>query len=398
MKKIIVPVLAFTLLLSGCWDIVESEKLGLITLIGVDIANDNQIKLVVQELSRQTQSVSGQQGGIPVKTPVKMHEAVAPTISEAIEKINSTNYHRTYTAHASAIILSEELASTKGVKPIIDYFERTPEIRRNTWLLISTKGQFERIFSSSINVEAANDIGKVIKGIIENKTRVSFIAANTLGDFLNLIWETGSEPYTSGISLIEANTSQVNLTAGSGSSGGKDFDISIENTAIFKKYKLAGWLNNEESKGLLWALGEVKGGSVPIYYDEKEVLMNIVRMNSDIKPLKSDGKIQMNIHVEVLANIEENQAKLVYADKQVVDRIQELLSEEIKKQILAALNKSRQLDTDVFGFGNYIFGSYPKEWKNIEKNEYDYYRSLTVNIDVKSTLNQLGLVKENQSY
>jgi spore germination protein KC len=310
--------------------------------------------------------------------------------------INSTNFHRTYTAHANAIILSEELLISKGIKDFIDYFERTPEIRRNTWLLVSGKGQFERIFNSSINVEAGNDIGKVIKGIIENKSRVAFITANTLGDFLNLYWETGSQPYTSGISVIETGVDSGTQTAGSNMQ--KDYDICIENTVVFKKDYIAGWLNNEESRGLLWVLGGIKGGSVPIRYDEKEVLVQIAKENSDIKPLMKDGKIQINVTVKVLANIEESQAKLVYANKQVDEKIEGLLSEEIKKQINAALYKSKQLDVDVFGFGNYIFGSYPKEWKLIEKNAENYYRNLSVNINVDSILNQVGLVKENQRY
>ena len=396
MKKIIIPILAFTLLLTGCWDIVESEKLGLVTIIGVDISEDGNIKFEVQELSEQKQS-SSSQGGVPVKAPVKIHKAVAPTISEAIEKINSSNFHRTYTAHANAIILSEELVSSQGIKNIIDYFERTPEIRRNTWLLVSMKGQFERIFSNSNNVEAGNDIGKVIKGIIENKTRVSFLTANTLGDFLNLYWETGSQPYTSGISLIESGADQGSQAA-SGSNTGKNYDISIDNTAVFKKDMLAGWLNNEESVGLLLVLGDIRGGAVTIQYDEKEVLLKMVKVNSNIKPSIKAGKIQISVQVKVLVNVEESHTKLVFANKQVVSKVEELLSEEIKKKILSALDKSRQLDTDVFGFGNYIFGSYPKEWKNIEKSGDDYYKSLKINIDVDSTLNQVGLVKLNQRF
>ena len=76
MKKIIIPVIALSLsiLFTGCWDIMESEKLGLVTVIGIDIANDDQIKLVVQEISEQKQATPGQQGGASVKAPVKLHE------------------------------------------------------------------------------------------------------------------------------------------------------------------------------------------------------------------------------------------------------------------------------------------------------------------------------------
>lgn len=396
MKKIIIPVIALSILLSGCWDLVESEKLGLVTLIGIDSSKNDQIKVVVHELPEQKQASGGQQGGAATKMPVTIHEAVAPTISEAVEKMNATNFHRTYLAHANALILSEELVSSKGIGTFIDYFERTPQIRRNTWLLISMEGQFDRIFSNSTNLEEGNDTGKIIKGIIANRIRNSFLSVNSLGDFLNLLWETGSEPYTSGISLIEIKTGKSIQAASSSET--TNYDLSIGNTAVFKKDKLAGWMDNTESMGILWAKGGMKGGFIPIRVDGKELSLQIIRTDSDIKPVISNGKMQMNIRVHVLSNIGESQVNLDYTDEQIIKKIENLQAEEVKKQILAALDKSRHLKSDIFGFGNYIFGKFPKYWQQIEASGYDYYKNITVNIDVSSKIDQVRLIRKTYKY
>jgi spore germination protein KC len=275
----------------------------------------------------------------------------------------------------------------------MDYFERTPEIRRNMWLLVSRKGEFENIFTSDANLEAGNDSGKVIRGILRNKSRTSFISTNTLGDFLNLFWETGSEPYTSGIGT--AGPSGAKQAAGAGSDKASQKELVIENTAVFTKDRLAGWMDNRESMGLLWITGGIKGGNLSITYEGKEIVMQIIRMHSDIKPVKIKGKIQMNIRIMLVTSIVESQAKLILKNIEVTRKLEDLQAEKIKGQISAALNKSKQLNADAFSFGNYIFGKYPKDWRTMESQKGGYLRDLATNIEVDSIVNHVGLIKNN---
>jgi spore germination protein KC len=213
MKKTIVSIIiALSMLLTGCWDLVEPEKLGLVTLMGID-SSDGQIKVLIHEMSQQKQSSGTQMESTGGSAPIKLHEATAPTISEAIQKISASDFRRTYFSHISAIILSEELVSSIGITPIVNYFERNPEIRSAAWLLIAKEGQFDRVFSISTSVEPGASTGMIIEGIIKNRPAL-FFSVNTMIDFLNLFWEKGSEPYTSGISLIEIPAANAKQEAG----------------------------------------------------------------------------------------------------------------------------------------------------------------------------------------
>lgn len=120
----------------------------------------------------------------------------------------------------------------------------------------------------------------------------------------------------------------------------------------------------------------------------------IESIDSDLKPVINDGKMQMNIKVKVVSNISESQVNADYENKELIERIQDLQAEDIKKHINSALEKSKQLDSDVFGFGNYFYGKYPKYWKQVQENGYDYYRNVAVNIDVNSIVNQIGIVRK----
>ncbi len=394
MKKVIVCAIILSMLLTGCWDIIEPEKLGLVTLIGLD-SSDGRIRMVIHEMTQQKQSSDSQQGSTGSSSLIKLHESTAPTISEAIQKITLSDFRRTYFAHASAVIVSEELASSIGMDPIIDYFERNPDIRSTMWLLIAKKGQFNRIFNISTSIEPGADTGKIITGIIRNRPAISY-TANTINDFLTLFWEKGSEPYTSGISLTEIPAGKAKQSEDKKTDELNKYDLVIENTAVFKKDKLAGWMDNEESTGLLWATDNIKGGDLTVKYDDKDIVLRIVKSGSSIKPLIVDGKMAIDIHVNVTSAIAESQVNIDYEQNETINKLQKLQAEEIKRQILAALNKSRVLNSDVLGFGNYFFGKYPKYWKMVEAGWYDHYRDIDVNIDVDSKVNHIGLSRKTR--
>lgn len=394
MKKIIVYAVILSILLTGCWDVIDPEKLGLVTLMGID-SSDGQIKVVIHEMTQQKISSDSGMGTDGGGSQIKLHESTAPTISEAIDKISASNFRRTYFGHLSAVIVSEELASTVGLDTIIDYFERNPEIRHTMWILIAKKGQFNRIFNISTNIEPGVDTGKIITGLIRNRPTL-FSITNTLNDFLTLFWETGSEPYTSGIHLIEIPADKENQDGGTKTGEMNKYDLLIESTAVFKKDKLIGWLDNEESMGLQWAEGRAKEGELIVKFNNRDVALMVVRSSSSIKPSITDGKMMIDIHVNVMSDVTESQINVDYELEETVNRLQELQAEEIKKQILAAFNKSKSLKSDVFGFGNYFFGKYPDYWKTAGANWYDHYGDIVVNIDVDSKVNHIGLNRKTR--
>jgi spore germination protein KC len=64
--------------------------------------------------------------------------------------------------------------------------------------------------------------------------------------------------------------------------------------------------------------------------------------------------------------------------------LQEEESKIIKDQILSALNKAKDLDADVFGFGDAIHKHYTNRWKSIKKNWDEVFKHIHVEINVDS--------------
>lgn len=372
-------ILSFSLTLSGCWDSTETEKLGVVTALGISIDKNKDFEIIVQEESGSRNS--SQAGNL---TPFNTYCESAPTISEALQKIASSQSHKVYLAHTKVIILSEELVSTKGSLPVIDFCERNPQVRFITKILISKKGQFEKIFSTDMGVNA--DTGTILDETIKNEKYSSTINANNLEDFLELMNTSGSDTFTSGVNISVKHSlpNPSNMTE-------SNKVLKVMDTAVFKGDKMAGWLTGEESRGLYWVNEGVKGGMMTIKFDDGNVSLRILKVDSSINPVIKNGKAEININIKTASNVFESQPDVDYMKPDIIKKVKILQEKKIKDEISEALNKSKAYDSDSLGLGNHINMKYPLYWKNIEKDWYSsYYPNLKVNIYISSQIQNIG--------
>ena len=104
-----------------------------------------------------------------------------------------------------------------------------------------------------------------IASIIREQRQSSYFPATQLGDFLESLETEGSEAFATGIQ-VEPNESEVRDKIARGSSDEDKRTKAIGavekvgGTAVFSGNKMAGWLDERESRGLLWVRGKVKVG------------------------------------------------------------------------------------------------------------------------------------------
>lgn len=324
-----------------------------------------------------------------------MHSSIGTTISDAVSKLSQEVPQRVSFTHVTTVLLSEELISSIGFRPVVDFFERNQEMRRNIWVCITKKGKFHEVISVYTPcgfVTAAEMIGS----IIDFRKNNLFSTTSRMGDFVEILGHQGQETYTQGITtktpVFHTTEPKYRLTRTDGIESPGTQDIIIADTAVFRDDKMVGWMNESESRGLLWVKGEIKGGILTTSFEDKKISMRIVRVKSKVKPIIEDEKMSINITVDVKTSIAESQADLDFTKTEVIEKIEDLQNEEVKREILMALEKSIELSTDVFWFGNYFYRKYPKHWKSVKDNWYDYYPGIDVNIKVTSTIQCIGLI------
>jgi spore germination protein KC len=372
--------------MTGCWDSVETEDLGVIRVVGLGMSKNNDIRVIIQEIPHEKQTGGNQGTGTADggKSSFYLYAASAPTISEAIQRMAANEHHKLYFAHTNIIILEEELVSSIGIKSIVDFLERNPEIRLSSWILIAPTNQFDKILSTDVGIGL--DTGGMLEETINNKRGNSFITIDNLGDFIELVNKSGCEAYASGVSMISKGFANETIT-NSQSSKQKFY---VRDTAVFKGDKMVGWLVNEEYKGFSWINGAVKGAIINIPFGDEVLSLRIVRIKSKLQPIIDNGKMKMNINIEVLSNIAESRVKYNFMNEDTIKKVEQLQSEKIKSEITAALEKSKRLGSDVFGMGSYFNMKYPEFWKGVKDNWESYYPEVKVNINVDSKVKNIG--------
>jgi len=367
--------ICFTLL--GCWDSVETEKLGVVTIFGIQLAGKDNIKVTIQEVSPRSPG-SGNQPSTTSGRSFNVYSDEGATISEVIQKISSSEHQRIYFAHTKVIILDEELVKLKGIQPVVDFYDRTPAMRLRTWLLISKGGKVDKMLSGNTGINM--DTGLFLEETITNEKDNSYLTVKNLKDFIEMINKPGSEAYTAGISISPKNSNDKV----------EEIKLNIEDTAVFKNDKMAGWLNKDESRGLLFASGNEKGGFMTIPFEDDIISLRILKVTSKAQPVIDNGKIQINLKLDVMSNISESHSKTNFMNEDTIKKIQQLQSERIKNEITEAIDRSKSIGSDIFQFENYFNMNYGEFWKKIQDDWDTYYPSLRVNVDVNCSIRNIG--------
>ncbi|MDD4237622.1 MAG: Ger(x)C family spore germination protein [Desulfotomaculaceae bacterium] len=400
-------IIAASLTQTGCWDHQEAEGLGIVLATALDQAPEGRVRLTAQIISPKGLVGGGQVGGGGgavggASSPYRNVSVEGSTIFDCIRLLSLESPRQLFFAHNQTILISEELARNRGIEEIIDFFDRNPQIRRSNWVLIAQSD------ISSI-MELPGDITSTpsqrIPAIISEQWLSSYYPDIQLGDFLEALETEGSDAFAMGIQVV-FNESEVRDKLAKGSSNGDQRQepvgvlIKVGSTAVFNGNKLAGWLNEKESRGLLWVTGKVKGGVITVpcrtengSREGQRLSLEILRNESKIEPELIDGELSVTVKIKASTNIQESECMEELDKPGAISSIEEALAGAIQLEVEAALAKAQQeYGSDIFGFGPAVHRKYPGVWKEIKADWQETYHDLPVYVEIDTRIARTGLV------
>lgn len=396
----------FALAGAGCWDYKEVEDMGHVMLTSVDLTPRGRLCLQVQVLVPAALAGGGGAGGMAgggaargggARKPYRHYLAEADTLFEAFRELTTKAPRRLFFAHNQVILVGERLARERGVGPVVDFFERNPQIRRDTWLLVA-RGDLKELMDVSSILDPLP--GRHILGVVDNRDLSSRVAATRLGDFVEMLESPGREAYTGVVEMVPSETvSRIGLTPGAvGPDPAKD--VRLTGAAVFKGDRLVGFLDNREARGLLWLRGEVRGGPVEFALPGGGgVAVEILRAGRGavkLEPVLSEGQLSMRVKIKTRVNLVEAQAPGLELDKPaLIYALEEELSRAIRGEVEAALARLQgEYRADAFGFGEAVHRKYPRAWRQIKGEWEGYFAALPVEVEVKTSIRRTGLIKK----
>jgi spore germination protein KC len=165
---------------------------------------------------------------------------------------------------------------------------------------------------------------------------------------------------------------------------GEDQRLNVEGCAVFKESKMVGEFGKDETKGLLLVNGNFKSGILRVDALGATAAMEIRKVKSKIKPeLKKDGSVKITVEVDELVGLGDQTGTVNLSEAENTVALNEAVKHESERIIWRAVDKSRELNADVFGFGESVGRKYPKEWKELEKKWGEKYKDIEVELIVK---------------
>jgi spore germination protein KC len=368
------------LLLSGCWNRTEINDIAIVTAIGLDLLEDDKMRLSLQIAvpSQLGPATGATQGG---KSTFIVSE-LGGTVSEAYRQLQEKLSRRIFFSHSRVLIIGEDLARS-GVAHILDFYARYQEPRMHSSIIV-TKGKAVDILKEepvleNVSAEEANELIKRKVGLMIS-----------IRDFLDMLLTEGAEPVAPQFVLEPVEVESDSQT---------QEKQAINGAAVFKGDKLVGWMDDIETRGILWLRNEMKGGVITVNIGEErgggKISTNIIRNESDIVPELKDGKITITINTRAEMNVMENASEVNLGDPKNIDKLEKEIEKEIKDRMRMTLDKAQgELGSDIFGFGETLYKKYPKEWNNTYKEKWDdEFSELEVIVKPKVFVRRVGLIR-----
>jgi len=357
--------------LSGCWDYVELEDVSIVTGFAVDKNEKGEYLLTVEivDVSQEEKEA---------KINAQLLESSGSTLLDAIRNAFKTTAPVLYWGHAEIIIFSQEVAR-EGIIDIIDFVHRSPKLRTNIRLLVSREKTAKEILESAsitTNIRSFE-----IREMIELHNKFLKVPDVQMNEFINDLSAEGISPVLAAVILIEVKGKKTSQLSG---------------TAVFKKDKFIGFLDEEETKFLHFVKENCKGGLIIVEdgSEEMKTSIDISKSKVKLKPVYSGNKLTMNIRVSIEGTLDEYRTKNnYYYSSDDITALEKKAEEQLAEDIRRAIRKLQEdFNADILGFGSTVKAEMPKLWKKIGNQWDDMFKNIDVNVEISMDIYNSGLL------
>ncbi|MCL4464284.1 MAG: Ger(x)C family spore germination protein [Firmicutes bacterium] len=385
---------------SGCWDQVEIEDLAIVRAIAIDYLPGRRAPYLVT-LAIKRPAAMGQQEGGGGGEQVVFYAGVGASIALAIEQAATHIPRRIFLTHNDLVIVGEQLAK-HGLLPVLDFVVRNPDMRLSAFLLIA-KGTGQELLHTAERLEGS--ITEEIHGLIDQAEDAAETQPVPIFRFLRKITTPGEEAYTVVIQasplpkdkLPAANGEGAQAGEGGGNGGGgakQEKSLALAGMAVFRSDRLAGILNHSEARGKLWLAGMTTRGIMAVddpVHPEETVTLSLTRSQTKITPSVQAGRISFRVEVEAEGDLISQSSQADLSTAEMIEKLNSAKAGAIKVEMEKALQKMRQLETDVVGFGAILKRREPKIFREVADRWPEIFVEVPVEILVKANIRRTGL-------
>ncbi len=400
--------------LTGCFDAVELNDVEHVSIIGIDRGVSDKWRITFQLPSTAGEGEKGGMGGGGQAGGGFSYKTLtidAPSFFAGLEMANASIPRKLELSHTQLLVFSEELARSGMVGEFIAPIVRGGTIRFSSNVVIS-RGSAEE-FVKSFKPFIGKTISREIADLMEQANESGYFTNLTLYDLYDCIKSTYHQP----IAILGAVNKGENFKE-NGERWGTEFNIAgdyyagdiprkdgneteILGLAIFDGDRMVGKLTGFESRLLSIAKGIFKRGIFTIQDPKSPDYIIPVDTRQARSPefdiLFEGTKPIIHLKIQIEGDILAIQSRINYEDPKLQPILQAAIERFIKDGLDRTINKTQELNCDVFKFGQKAvrhFGTIG-EWEAYNWNS--HYKEAEITTEVKFSIRRTGgLVESSQ--
>lgn len=354
------------MVLSGCWSSRELDELAVVMGIGIDKSGDH-LECCTQVIVPQNVG-SGEEGGAHGEKPYTNFITEGKELSTCISKVSDTTGKYVFMSHNLIAVLDEDAASD-GIYKYLDYLMRDNQLRLSVCLFVTDKSP-EEVFNAEaplFEIPSIN-LSKISEGFPESLSGQNV----TVLDFINNMMCKKKGSLVPFITLVDGK-------------------IKVCGSAVFNGDKMTGRLDEEDLKGVLWIIGDLKGGDIVLDINNNTLSLRIGRIKSKTFPvLDKNGEIYIKAEIRGDLYLVSDDANMINTIG--MDAVVEKLNQSVEKEILTSLSKTKKMGVDIYGFGDMIYRKNPAVWRAIENTWENRFKEIRVDISADFSIIETGSI------
>ncbi|MBP2629819.1 MAG: germination protein, Ger(x)C family [Firmicutes bacterium] len=379
------------LLTTGCWDAKEIQDRNFVLVAAIDDADiveksesekqKAQTETFVQKhgtkeymLSLQILKIakSDGKGGTQAKNTFVISDTGKPMF-EMVRDMLGQSSKSIFFEHLEAIVISEAAVKKSGLRPILDFFRRDPEMRSRTKIFI-TPGEAKAI--AEFSPPTGEPGGLYLNGLVRNhKKNIHVGGAKTDVGFITQGMDNNTDYAIPRLNYID----KVPKLGG---------------MALFKNDILMGYTDEYITRGLKFIYGTEKSAVITIKcpkHLEQEIVYELFKHDTKLTPHIEGDNIYFTLDITMQGNIGEINCAAEHDihDVQFLHSIEEAIAQEVSKNAQDCWVFQQDLGVDIPNAKGRFKAYHPFEWKKIKDRWDEIYPTIplivSVNVSVRGT-------------
>lgn len=352
MKKKFMLIVSLTavLLLAGCWDVKEPQRMYYIDGIGIDY-KDGQYEIYMQIINFA--NVAKSEGPTPQAAPSEIGFAKGKTMEEAFFKLYRSIDQKVFWGHMTFILFSEDALKDANSIPVIDSFLRHRETRYQI-LTYVTKDSIKDILLITPILNKSLTASK-LSNPMHTKELQTYVEPVDLRKLIISLNEPGHE----------VNLPLVTINKNWETTNKPTEETALSGFGVVSKDGFKGYINDGNARGIQWMFHKKTRGDVTIKLNNKEkefLTVDLEKLSTKIKPIVKNNEVTFEAEIKLNAIINGFEGKVN------TDQIREGIIKEVKKDIKKSYEAGIEIDVDVFRLSEHLYRKNVKAWKKVQKD------------------------------